>query len=206
MDDNVVLVGFTDQSRAYQALSRLGQADDTGMVEVRSAALLERGPDGVVRVPEGADTASGLAVAGGGLIGLLVGVLGGPLGMLLGTSTGMLVGGVAAADRADDQDVALAAISGQIQTGHTVLVAEVGEDTPRRHRQRSSRTGRHRHPAFRRRRLRRDPVREGRSGSGRPRGPQGAARPAARRAQGQVGAVQEQGQVVAELTPSRRGA
>ena len=69
MDDNVVLVGFTDQSRAYQALSRLGQADDTGMVEVRSAALLERGPDGVVRVPEGADTASGDAVAGGGLIG-----------------------------------------------------------------------------------------------------------------------------------------
>ena len=44
MDDNVVLVGFTDQSRAYQALSRLGQADDTGMVEVRSAALLERDP------------------------------------------------------------------------------------------------------------------------------------------------------------------
>ena len=130
MDDNVVLVGFTDQSRAYQALSRLGQADDTGMVEVRSAALLERGPDGVVRVPEGTDTASGVAVAGGGLIGLLVGVLGGPLGMLLGTSTGMLVGSVAAADRADDQDVALAAISGQIQPGHTVLVAEVGEDTP----------------------------------------------------------------------------
>ena len=52
MDDNVVLVAFTEQSKAYQALSRLRQAADTGPLEVRAAALLERGPDGVVRVPE----------------------------------------------------------------------------------------------------------------------------------------------------------
>ena len=52
MNDNVVLVGFTEQSKAYQALSRLRQAGDTVQLEVRSAALLERGPDGVVRVPE----------------------------------------------------------------------------------------------------------------------------------------------------------
>ena len=80
-----------------------------------------------MRVPEGDDTASGAAVAGGGLIGMLIGVLGGPLGVLLGTSTGMLIGGVAAADHADDQDIALDAISGQIEPGQTVLVAEVGE-------------------------------------------------------------------------------
>ena len=130
MDDNVVLVGFTEQSKAYQALSRLRQAGDAGQVDVRSAALLERGPDGVVRVPEGDDAAPGVAIAGGGLIGMLVGVLGGPLGVLLGTSTGMLTGGVAAAAHADDQDVALAALAGQIAPGSTVLVAEVGEVTP----------------------------------------------------------------------------
>jgi hypothetical protein len=57
MDDNVVLVGFTEQSKAYQALSRLRQAGDAGQLEVRAAALLERGPDGVVRVPDGDDAA-----------------------------------------------------------------------------------------------------------------------------------------------------
>jgi uncharacterized membrane protein len=108
-------------------LSQLRQAGDTGRVEVRSAALLERGPDGVVRVPEGDDAAPGIGVAGGGLIGMLIGVLGGPLGVLLGTSTGMLTGGVIAADHADDQDIVLDAISGQIEPGQTVLVAEVGE-------------------------------------------------------------------------------
>jgi uncharacterized membrane protein len=127
MDDNVVLVGFTEQSKAYQALSRLRQAGDAGQLEVRAAALLERGPDGVVRVPDGDDAAPGVAIAGGGLIGMLIGVLGGPLGVLLGTSTGILTGSVAAAAHAGDQDIALAAISGQIEPGHTVLVAEVGE-------------------------------------------------------------------------------
>jgi len=127
MNDNVVLVGFTEQSRAYEALSRLRQAGDTGQLEVRAAALLERGPDGVVRVPEGDDVAPGIAIAGGGLIGMLIGVLGGPLGVLLGTSTGMLTGSVAAAAHASDQDLGLVAVSEKIEPGHTVLVAEVGE-------------------------------------------------------------------------------
>jgi uncharacterized membrane protein len=127
MDDNVVIVAFADQSKAYQAPSQLRQAGDAGQVEVRAAALLQRGPDGAVRVPEGEDAASGVAVAGGSLIGMLIGVLGGPLGVLLGGYTGMLAGGVGALIREEDRDVALDAISKQIEPGHTVLVAEVGE-------------------------------------------------------------------------------
>lgn len=97
----------------------------TGRVEVRAAALLEREPDGAVRVPKGGDAASGVTVAGGGLIGMLIGVPGGPLGMLLCGYTGMLVGGVGAAARAEDQDVALDVISKQVEPGHIVLVTEV---------------------------------------------------------------------------------
>jgi uncharacterized membrane protein len=127
MDDNVVVVAFADQSKAYQALSLLRQADAEGRVEVRATALLERGPDGAVRVPEGDDVASGVGVAGGSLIGMLIGVLGGPLGVLLGGSAGLLAGEVGAVDRGEDQDIALDAISRQIEPGQTVLVAEVGE-------------------------------------------------------------------------------
>jgi uncharacterized membrane protein len=127
MDDNVVVVAFADQSKAYQALSRLRQADAAGRVEVRSAALLERGADGAVRVPEGDDVASGVAVAGGSLIGMLIGVLGGPLGVLLGGYTGLVAGGVGALTREEDREVALDGISKQIEPGQTVLVAEVGE-------------------------------------------------------------------------------
>ena len=130
MDDNVVLVRFDDASKAYQGLSELKQAADAGRVELRSAALLERGPDGAVRVPEGADNVTGLGTASGGLLGMLVGVLGGPIGMLFGGSVGMLTGGTADVARAADQDVALDTLSRQIEPGRTALVAEVGEVAP----------------------------------------------------------------------------
>jgi uncharacterized membrane protein len=127
MDDNVVLVRFADQSKAYQALSTLKDVGADGRVEVRSAVLLERGPDGTVRVPEGADNATGFLLASGGLLGMLVGVLGGPLGMLLGGYAGLLGGATGAALRDADADVALDSISKDIAPGQTVLVAEVGE-------------------------------------------------------------------------------
>ena len=47
--------------------------------------------------------------------------------MLLGGYAGMLAGGVGAVARAENREVALDAISKQIEPGHTVLVAEVGE-------------------------------------------------------------------------------
>jgi uncharacterized membrane protein len=127
MDDNVVLVRFADQSKAYQALSTLKDIGADGRLEVRSAVLLERGPDGTIRVPEGADNATGFLLASGGLLGMLVGVLGGPLGMLLGGYAGMLGGATGAALRDVDTDVALDSISKDIAPGQTVLVAEVGE-------------------------------------------------------------------------------
>jgi uncharacterized membrane protein len=127
MEDNIVVVAFVYQSKAYQAMSRLRQAGDAERLELRAAALLERGPDGAVRVPEGDDAASGVAVAGGSLIDMLIGVLGAPLGVLLGGYAGMLAGGLGAVAREEDRDVALDAISRQIEPGHTVLVAEVGE-------------------------------------------------------------------------------
>ena len=46
-----MVVAFADQRDAYQALSQLRQAGDAERLEALTAALLERGPDGAVRVP-----------------------------------------------------------------------------------------------------------------------------------------------------------
>jgi uncharacterized membrane protein len=127
MNDNVIVVQFDEPSKAYQALSELNRAGDQGRVDVKSAVLLERGEDGTVRTPEGADNAAGFYLASGGLIGLLVGALGGPLGMLLGGSLGAMTGSVGELSRADDQDVALQTIADRIQPGSPALVAEVTE-------------------------------------------------------------------------------
>ena len=127
MNDNVIVVQFDEPSKAYQALSELNRAGDEGRLDVKSAVLLERGKDGRVRTPEGADNAAGFYIASGGLIGLLVGALGGPVGMLLGGSIGVMGGSVGELSRADDQDVALQTIGERIQPGSPALVAEVTE-------------------------------------------------------------------------------
>lgn len=127
MQDNVIVVQFDEPSKAYQALSELNRLGREGSLDVTSAVLLERGKDGTVRMPEGADNAAGFSLAEGGLIGLLVGALAGPVGALLGASIGVMGGSASELARAEDQMVALDAISGRIQPGSPALVAEVTE-------------------------------------------------------------------------------
>lgn len=125
--ENVVVVGFADDSKAYQALSVLKRCDAEGRITLRGAAVVERGADGIVRVPDGQDNQTAAGLSTGSLVGMLVGVLGGPLGMLLGWGAGALVGGTVDVRRAKTTDVALGALSQRIPPGETVVVAELTE-------------------------------------------------------------------------------
>ena len=103
--ESVATIRFPESSQAYQALSELrGLGENLASVELRSAALVERTPDGTLRAPEQSDEIIGVGTAAGGLIGMLAGVLGGPLGVLLGFGTGALVGGMFDVDRATSVD------------------------------------------------------------------------------------------------------
>jgi uncharacterized membrane protein len=129
--ESVVIIRFPQSSQAYQALSELrGVAESLNSLEVRSAALVERKPDGTLNVPEGGDAVIGVGTASGGLIGMLAGVLGGPLGVLLGFGAGALVGGVFDVDRATSVDSALSLLSAQIPPGSTALIVDAVETTP----------------------------------------------------------------------------
>jgi uncharacterized membrane protein len=128
---SVVIIRFPQSSEAYQALSELrGLGESLASLQVRSAALVERKPDGTLRVPEQGDAVIGVGTATGGLLGMLAGVLGGPLGVLLGFGTGALVGGVFDVDRATGVDSALALLSAQIPPGSTALIVDAVETTP----------------------------------------------------------------------------
>ena len=129
MTVNVIAVTFDEQSKAYQALSTLKGLDREGRIELKSAAVVERGASGQLQIPEDTDNASGEGFRAGGLIGMLVGVLGGPIGMLLGLGTGGLVGGIYDVDQADIQDETLAQVGRHIPPGGNALLAEVDEYT-----------------------------------------------------------------------------
>jgi uncharacterized membrane protein len=125
--ENVVVVGFTEPSKAYQALSVLKESDANGRIGLESAAVVERTATGELSIPESADNVGLVGTASGSLIGMLVGVLGGPVGLLLGWGAGALMGGAFDIDRAETSDEALAVLGRAIPPETTALIASVEE-------------------------------------------------------------------------------
>src|SRR4051812_13243670 len=125
--ENVVVVRFTEPSKAYQALSVLKDCDAEGRIGLESAAVVERTPTGELRVPESADNVGPVGTASGSLVGMLVGVLGGPVGILLGWGAGAMMGGAFDLARGVTSDEALTVLGQAIPTGSTAVIASVEE-------------------------------------------------------------------------------
>jgi uncharacterized membrane protein len=125
--ENVVVVRFTEPSKAYQALSVLKKCDAEGRIGLESAAVVERTPQGELRIPESADNVGPVGTASGSLIGMLVGVLGGPVGALVGWGAGALMGGAFDVDRAITSDEALTVLGRAIPPESTAVIAQVEE-------------------------------------------------------------------------------
>jgi uncharacterized membrane protein len=125
--ENVVVVRFTEPSKAYEALSVLKECDASGRIGLQSAAIVERTPTGELRIVEGADNVGLVGTASGSLIGMLVGVLGGPVGVLLGWGAGALMGGAFDVDRAVKSDEALTVLARAIPPESTAVIASVEE-------------------------------------------------------------------------------
>jgi uncharacterized membrane protein len=127
--ENVVVVRFTEPSKAYQALSVLKDCDAAGRIELESAAVVERTSAGELRIPESADNVGLVGTASGSLIGMLVGVLGGPVGVLLGWGAGAMMGGAFDLDRAVTSDEALTVLGQAVPPESTAVIAQVNEPT-----------------------------------------------------------------------------
>ena len=127
-EENIVVVRFTEPSKAYQALSVLQQCDDEGRIGLESAAVVERTASGELRIPESDDNVGPVGTVSGSLIGMLVGVLGGPVGALVGWGTGALLGGVFDLERDNTSDEALAVLGRAIPPQSAAVIADVVED------------------------------------------------------------------------------
>ncbi|MGZ4256904.1 MAG: DUF1269 domain-containing protein [Gaiellaceae bacterium] len=127
--ENVVVVQFSEPSKAYQALSVLKEADAQGRIGLESAAVAQRSAEGELTIPESADNVGLVGTASGSLIGMLIGVLGGPVGVLLGWGSGALMGGAFDIDREVTSDEALTVLGQAIPPKSTALIADVEEPT-----------------------------------------------------------------------------
>jgi uncharacterized membrane protein len=125
--ENGDVVGFTEPSKAYQALSVLKDCDAQGRIELHSAAIVERTSTGELRIPEDADNVGLVGTVSGSLMGMLIGVLGGPVGVLVGWGAGALMGGLFDIARVEKSDEALFALGRAIPPESTAVIAGVAE-------------------------------------------------------------------------------
>ncbi len=128
--ENAIVVGFTDDDRAYEALTALNQLASQGQISLAEAAVVIREEDGHIDVKDQVADDSFAGTASGGLVGLLIGILGGPLGVLLGGATGLAVGSLFDLADAEDTDSVLSEMSKTVKVGRTTLLAHVVEQSP----------------------------------------------------------------------------
>ena len=128
MQNNIVLLSFGEDSKAYQALSELKQANAQNKIVLKTAAVVERNADGSLQIHDGyGDGAAGNAVLTGTAIGALLGVLGGPLGVLMLGATGSLLGSMVSLDTVAIRASLLEQITHGIPAGAVAVLAEVEE-------------------------------------------------------------------------------
>src|SRR5262245_5151224 len=127
--DSVAVVGFKENSQAYEGFSTLKSLSDQDKLTARSAAVVERDDAGKLDIKDSFDNEGGWPTAEGGLIGMLLGVIGGPVGMVVGFPGGAVDGGTFDLRHTDEQDEVLTQLNAAINPGHTVLVAQVNEPT-----------------------------------------------------------------------------
>lgn len=123
--DNVLFFTFTDPSAAYRAFSEI-----KAVPEVTRAAIIERGTDGVLSVPEDYEPRAGTAALTGGAIGALVGILGGPIGVLFGWGLGTVAGATADVEEAEHTHDALTVLSRNVDDGKNLLMVEAPGYSP----------------------------------------------------------------------------
>ena len=128
--ENVIVVGFADDDRAYEALTTLNELGSQGQIGVAEAAVVIRDDDGHIDVKDQVADQGFAGTASGGLVGLLIGIIGGPLGVLLGGATGLAVGSLYDLADAEDTDSALTEVSKTVKVGRASLLAQVVEQSP----------------------------------------------------------------------------
>jgi uncharacterized membrane protein len=128
--ENVIVVGFADDDRAYEAMTMLNELASQGQIGLTETAVVIRDEDGHIDVKDQVADEGFAGTASGGLVGLLIGILGGPLGVLLGGATGLAAGSLFDLADAEDTDSALTEVSKTVKVGRTSLLAQVVEQSP----------------------------------------------------------------------------
>lgn len=128
--ENVILVPENGPGAARALLDSLCGLTESGEIELRGAAIVERHPDGRWHFPKETAQPSYRGTITSGAVGALIGLLAGPAGMLLGGTAGLLVGSSVEIGDSEDVEAILHALPRMVPPGSTALLADVYETSP----------------------------------------------------------------------------
>jgi len=124
----IFVATFPEESKTYQAFSEIKALGTSRQVKLEDLAIVRRGSDGRLDLPDMTSRGFGSSMAGG-LIGSLIGILGGPLGVLLGWGTGALIGSLRDISEARSDLSVMRHVTENMQPGQIALMGEIEEES-----------------------------------------------------------------------------
>jgi uncharacterized membrane protein len=124
---NIIVVSFTDEAKAIDALHKLDELDSTGDISIYEKIMVRKKTYGEYEILK-EDSFEGWRTLTGMGFGSLLGLLGGPVGYVIGLYTGTAIGAIADLGHYDFADDFIAKTKNKLAPGTVSIIAEIDED------------------------------------------------------------------------------
>ena len=125
--ERMLVVVFSDESKAYEGSRALTQLDGEGSISVHAESVIVKNADGTAAIKQ-ADGDFPVRTLGGTAIGSLIGLLGGPIGLGIGAAAGAVAGSMGDLLAAEVDGEFLDDVSAALVPGKCAVVADVSEE------------------------------------------------------------------------------
>jgi len=126
--DKLIVITFTEENRAVDALMSLRRLRDQGEIEFYDAGIIARGKDGKVSMKQVTDKMPE-EFMWGSLIGSFIGLIGGPVGVVAGSIAGGLTGATLDFVDVGVKKACIDQVGQSLQANNSAVVALVWEDS-----------------------------------------------------------------------------
>ena len=126
--NNIIVVSFTDETKAVDALHKLVKWDSLGDISIYEKIIVRKKTYGEYEILK-EDSFEGWRTLTDMGYGSLLGLMGGPVGFVIGLYTGMAIGAIADSSHYDFPDDFIAKTKNKLAAGTVSIIAEIDEDS-----------------------------------------------------------------------------
>ena len=125
--ENLIVIIFDDELKAYDAFRALSVLDQEGSISVHAKAVVTKNTEGKTIVKQEEDSPP-ISTVGGTAIGALIGLFGGPIGLGVGAMSGALTGSILDLERAGVDSEFVDEAYSKLTPGKWAVVADISEE------------------------------------------------------------------------------